>query len=293
MNAAREFIVGARRQEEWGWTVIIDMFLTGAGSGLFFIGLMVSSFNHMVVGMAAVLIGAVILSAHLMHPLHSWRVFLRPATSWISRGAIGMTSFLILGVAYVVALTAKTGTIYFVGPWPSGPPWMVILGAAAGLSALFVSLYPGFLLNSMRSVSLWRNGLFPVLFSISGLLCGLGLYYLVPPSVEPGVSGKLFILYFSVGLILLGFLLLFALVLVKPGAVTGRNNSTGLPLVRFKAYIFAIFVTEIIIPFIAVYMLLRGAVYPMLVFVAGVSLAGSSLLIRLFVLRYGHRTSPV
>lgn len=288
MNAT-EFIVGSKRQEEWGWLVIVDMFLTGAGSGLFFIGLMMSSTNHMLFGLLTVLIGAVILSAHLMHPLQSWRVFLRPATSWISRGAIGMLASLIFGSAYTVVLAARPEW----RAWQAGTAWMVFLGLLAGCSALFVSLYPGLLLNSMRSISLWRNTLLPILFSISALLCGLGLYYLIPSSIELSASGRLLVYYFSIGLIILGFIILSVLMLVKPMTILSQDSNGENRSKIFKAYIVVIFITEILIPIIAVFMVMTSNIYPILILIAGVSLAISSLLIRLFVVRSGFRVSPV
>jgi formate-dependent nitrite reductase membrane component NrfD len=292
--SAREFIIGARRQEEWGWLVIVDMFLTGAGSGLFFIGFMVTSIRHMLFGIIIVFIGSIVLTVHLMRPLQSWRVFLRPTTSWISRGAIGMLAFLIIGTLYTAFLAFGPGMGDYFTLWDAAAPTLLAcVGFLAGASALFVLLYPGFLLYSMRSVALWRNALLPILFSISGLLCGLGFYYLIPSSVALSDSGKLFVFYFSIGLIILGFLVLSVLIFIKPMSVLIQNGWHENQMKLFRWYFMAILTTEIIIPIITLYMLLNDVVTSGLLFVAGVSLAVSSLLLRLYVVRSGFRISPI
>ena len=114
--------------------VIIALFLTGSGAGLFLFSLIPGFLPGMALGLASVIAGCLFLWADLHHPLRAWRLITRPQSSWMSRGIIGITSFAVLAFCYVVLLAVNfQGWTYLGAPWEHGPGWMQALAIAAGI----------------------------------------------------------------------------------------------------------------------------------------------------------------
>jgi uncharacterized membrane protein HdeD (DUF308 family) len=86
----RGFILGTRQQREWRWLVIVALFLTGMGAGLFLLALISGFVLGMVVGVILVLAGSLSLLADLSRRWAAWRSLARPQSSWVSRGTIGI-----------------------------------------------------------------------------------------------------------------------------------------------------------------------------------------------------------
>lgn len=103
----REFVLGTWRQYEWQWLVMVALFLTGSGSGLFLLSLIAGFALGMAVGVAVVVTGCLFLLADLSRPQTAWRLIARPRTSWMSRGVVGITAFCVLGVLQVASLTVQ------------------------------------------------------------------------------------------------------------------------------------------------------------------------------------------
>ncbi len=177
----REFVLGTWQQQEWRLLVIVALFLTGSGSGLFLLALVAGFVLGMAVGISMVMAGCLFLLIDLSRPLTAWRLIARPQTSWMSRGVIGITTFCVLGVVHSALLASQPGGWSSLGaPWVSGSTGMMTLGFFAGVFALFVATYPGFLLGNMRSISFWNSAYIPALFLASSLLGGFGVLYLLP-----------------------------------------------------------------------------------------------------------------
>ncbi len=177
----REFVLGTWRQHEWQWLVMVALFLTGSGSGLFFLAMVAGFALGMVVGVILVITGCMFLLIDLSRPQTAWRLIARPQTSWMSRGVIGITIFCVLGLVHIAALVSQPNAWSSLGaPWVSGPDWLMVLGFFAGIAALFVATYPGFLLGNMRAISFWNSAYIPALFLVSAMLGGFGVLYLLP-----------------------------------------------------------------------------------------------------------------
>ncbi len=177
----REFVLGTRQQQEWGGLVIGALFLTGTGSGLFLLALPAGFTLGMALGVILVGAGSLFLLADLSRYRAAWRMVARPQSSWVSRGVIGITSFIVLGFLHVAILANGPAGWFSLGsPWMTGPRWMMALGLLAGLAALFVAAYPGFVLGSMRSITFWNSAYIPALFLVSALMGGFGVLYLLP-----------------------------------------------------------------------------------------------------------------
>jgi len=74
----REFVLGTWQQQEWRWLVIVALFLTGTGSGLYLISLTAGFVLGMVIGIVFVLGGSFLLLLDLSRPQTAWRLVARP-----------------------------------------------------------------------------------------------------------------------------------------------------------------------------------------------------------------------
>jgi sulfite dehydrogenase (quinone) subunit SoeC len=177
--------VWARQQQEWRFLIIIALFFTGSGAGLFLFSLIPGFLLGMAFGVVSVMVGCLFLWADLHRPLRAWRLLTRPQSSWMSRGVIGISAFTVLALLYIVFLAVDLhGWTSLGSPWEGGSGWMKALGILAGVGALYVSCYPGFLLGSVRPISFWNGAYLPALFLASSLLGGLGFLFLLPLNWE-------------------------------------------------------------------------------------------------------------
>ncbi len=164
---AHDFTVELRSQEEWSWLLAIDLFLGGLGGGLFMLAQIFGLGPAVqLLALGLVVVGALVLLMELGHPLRAWRALLRPTSSWISRGVIFVTLFLVFGVLYIAPAFGPFSWL----PWDADTLGGRILGAVAGISAFFVTLYPGFVLSASPSIPFWNSPLLPVLFLAQSLM---------------------------------------------------------------------------------------------------------------------------
>src|SRR3990172_6717987 len=108
-------------QVEWRWLIAAYLFLAGVGGGAYLAGViadlaggagwMTISKIGVFLGVPCVLIGTLFLLADLGKPVNAWRVWMKPGTSWISRGTIIIVIFMIF---------AAMETAFWVWPFP-GP----------------------------------------------------------------------------------------------------------------------------------------------------------------------------
>jgi formate-dependent nitrite reductase membrane component NrfD len=166
----------SRSQRIWGWPIAMYLFLGGLGGGCYLLGVLFDLFSSgpavitkvgIVLGPPVVLIGVLFLAADLGRPAQAIRAIMRPTTSWISRGTIILTIFLLLGGIHI-----------FLWIWPLD--WLAhsiivrkTLGAMGGLFAFLTILYTGLLLGALRPIPFWCSPLLPVLFLTSGLSTAL------------------------------------------------------------------------------------------------------------------------
>ena len=168
-------------QQEWGlkrgvwlWLALV---LGGLGSGLYLVAL----YYHYPLAMGIGWFIAVILKGichifYLGKPLRAWRAFTRLHTSWISRGLLS-----VMGVGFFLAL--QMAPIFIPGlPWNSQS---LFLNIFVVLFALFLMIYPGFLLSYVHAIPLWNNALLPLIFVLYAFLGGLGLFLAI------GISGNI------------------------------------------------------------------------------------------------------
>ena len=166
----------SQSQRVWGWKIPIYLFLGGLGGGSYLVGILLDLFSseHLLVsqvgvflGPPIVLIGTLFLFADLERPAQAIRAVLRPSTSWISRGTIILSVFIVLGAIH-----------FALWIWPSD--WLTdavvlrkVLGVVNGVFALFTIVYTGLLLGALRPIPIWCTPVLPLLFLASGLSTGL------------------------------------------------------------------------------------------------------------------------
>jgi len=163
-----------KRQRAWGWLVISYLFLGGAGAGAFLAALALGQLWGEVLGLVLLVVATGFLFLDLGRPERFWRAFLRPRTSWISRGAISITALVALGGLHVLVAGATGGG----GVAEQG------LAAAAAVAAFAVMVYTGFLLSPSPAIPFWNSTFFPAIFFAYSLLAGIDvliLASLVPP----------------------------------------------------------------------------------------------------------------
>jgi len=168
MNTAPE------TQKVMGWRITAALFLVAVGAGAYLIGFI---FNMIFPGFTAMSKGAVILAAPVVivgtllllcdmgRKSPFYLAFARPLSSWIARGSIILTVFIVLNLVHI-----------FTWVWPStvlaGTPYLT-LGIIASIFAVLCLVYTGLLLGVVKSVVvLWSGTFLPVLFLISGLSMG-------------------------------------------------------------------------------------------------------------------------
>jgi formate-dependent nitrite reductase membrane component NrfD len=156
-------------QKSWidgkGIFILLAEICGSLGGGLYVIS---AYLNHT----GGMLVGFLILSglkgvfhiAHLGKPLRFWRLALRPGSSWLARGFIFLVLFTVFAI---VQLTLSYG--------PPGTGLELTFRVIAGVMAVLVATYSGFLMNYVNGIPFWNSALLPVLFGVYGLLGGTAL----------------------------------------------------------------------------------------------------------------------
>jgi len=156
-------------QTEWikgqGVFICIAFFLGGVSGGLY----LASAYFNNTIGMfiswllSLCMCGFYLLHLGNRHPLRVWRMVLNPGTSWISRGLIFITSFIVLTFIQLC-----------LHQWLPGPAEMVFR-VLAGITAFVQSIYTGFALSYVSAIKFWNSALLPILFVTCGFLGGLAI----------------------------------------------------------------------------------------------------------------------
>lgn len=171
-----------KAQTKWGWSIASYLFLAGLGGGAYVTGVVADfaggewvsvSKIGVALGLPCVLLGCMFLISDLGTPANFWRAFMRPRTSWVARGTIIISTFMVIGAIHIGlwiwpfhVLQDAAGARHFVG----------VLG---GLFAFGTMIYTGLLLGANRPIAFWSTALVPVMFLVSALSTGMMAVVLV------------------------------------------------------------------------------------------------------------------
>ncbi len=276
------------RQTAFGWLVSVDVFLGGAGAGVFLISFIMGLLGRFeslakigaVIGPVLVLLGTSLLFADLGTKTNFYRLFRNPL-SWMSRGTWFIAVFVILGLAY--SLPA------FWLPWDAATLPAVVIGVIAAIFAVLVMVYTGFLFGAAKRIPFWGTSALPLLFFFSSLYTGMAVLLLIAGFFELAPAEALRELAIAeIILILMQLLVLGASLVTARYGGTTAVESVRL-LMRRPLFITMVIIVGLVIPLglLGYYGVALNTVA--LSILAGILLLIGGLFLRYFILRAGVR----
>jgi formate-dependent nitrite reductase membrane component NrfD len=168
-----EWMIQYTRQTEWidrrGLILWIAFYAGGLGGGLYLVSLFFNSLWGMFISW--LIIALIKGGAHLLYlgkPQRFWRIVSRPQSSWLARGFIFVMLFIFFGAIQLV-----------LSFWLPGTAGEIVFKVFAGITALAIAIYTGFVLNTVKAVPFWNSSLLPLLFVLCGILGGFGLSVII------------------------------------------------------------------------------------------------------------------
>ncbi|MHC4234379.1 MAG: NrfD/PsrC family molybdoenzyme membrane anchor subunit [Planctomycetota bacterium] len=183
-------------QSKWSWEVAAYLFLAGLGGGAYVTGVVADFIGGqwtaiskigVVLGLPCVLVGCGFLMLDLGTPKNFWRAAFCPRTSWIARGTIIITIFMILGAVHIafwlwpfdaLATTEAAGIRHLIG----------VLGVAFAFGTM---IYTGILLAASRPIAFWSTAMLPLLFLVSALSTGIMAVILIASTAGSTHAGPI------------------------------------------------------------------------------------------------------
>ncbi len=168
--------VNGQLQHDWSWLIAVYLFLGGVGGGAYTIaainsflgtGLELSTTVGLWIGFPALLIGTLFLIADLGAPSRAILAAMKPGTSWISRGTLIISVFMVLSFVHLV-LHQFTD----VGATAGGSTLIDIIAIAGIVFAIGTMAYTGILLSASKGIPFWRSGVVPIIFVVSATVTG-------------------------------------------------------------------------------------------------------------------------
>jgi len=163
-------------QSNWSWLIAAYLFLAGLGGGAYVTGVVADFIGGkwaaiskigVFLGFPCVLLGCVFLLFDLGSPGKFWRAALRPNTSWIARGTIIISVFMILGAIHIA---------FWIWPFQGleqAEGVRHIIGVLGVIFAFCTMIYTGLLLGASRPIAFWSTAMLPLLFLVSALSTGI------------------------------------------------------------------------------------------------------------------------
>ncbi len=289
----------AEGQREWGWLIVLYVFLAGLGGGTFlfsFILILLDRYAAVgrigaLVGPLLVLIGSGMLIFDLGSPTRVYRLFTTPATllsSWMIRGAWILTAFIILGLAYALPASGFFNWL----PWSQASGFGFGLGIAAALLAIVVTVYPGLLLGVIKSIPLWNTSALPPLFFLSGLDTGLAALVLMSLAFSSAIGAEGFHLLGAVDAGLIVLLLVALGAYIEIVRQTGATAAASIRLLMSPLFVGGVIISGLLLPlsiFICGAWVSDDSSIRLMDGIASLLILGGGLLLRLSVIRSGVR----
>jgi formate-dependent nitrite reductase membrane component NrfD len=176
-----EWMVKPMHQREWierrGIMIWIAETFTSLGAGLYLVSLFVNSWWGLLVGW--IIIMFLKLPIHIAYFGKPWRFFrtMPPwsnawKTSWFARGILFSVFFGTF--AFIQLLAGQPDIANWIGHSVASPIYYTF-GVLAGFFALGVGIYGGFIMNYVKGIPFWNQGLLPIVVMLAGIADGFGL----------------------------------------------------------------------------------------------------------------------
>jgi len=207
-----EWMIKPMHQREWierrGIMIWIAETFTSLGSGLYLVSLFINSWWGLLVGWLIIMF--LKLPLHIAYFGKPWRFYrtMPPfsnawKTSWFARGILFSVFFGTF--AFIQLVFGQPDLADLIGRSIADPIYYVF-GVLAGLSALGVGIYGGFIMNYVKGIPFWNQGLLPVVIMLAGVADGFGLVMAVglaggDASVTWAETGSRYLLMINVLLI--------------------------------------------------------------------------------------------
>jgi len=204
-------------QTEWikrrGVLLWLAFFFIELGAGLFFVASFFDSLPTLFTGwLVCAILGGGFHLVFLGKPARFWRIVFSSGwqTSWISRGLIFVSLFLILGLVHLALAT-----------WANS---VIALLVVVNIFAFLTIIYGGFAMNYVNGIPLWNTALLPVLYVISGLWGGAEVTLGI--ALANGEIGTGIVIEEWIRILLIGFLVLIPVYLLSTRyiSITGQAS---------------------------------------------------------------------
>lgn len=164
-----EYMVKYTQQKNWidgrGNFIAFAFFLGGISGGLFMASAYFDNLLGMFISWILSLCMGISYMIHLGQPSQSWRMFMKPRTSWISRGFIFIMLF--IGLTFITLILAQW--------FPDATGAITTFKVLAGIFAFAQSIYTGFAVSYVSAIKLWNSAILPILFVVCGFSGGLAI----------------------------------------------------------------------------------------------------------------------
>jgi formate-dependent nitrite reductase membrane component NrfD len=159
-----------RPQREWierqGFYLIVGHFLSGVAAGAWLFSLIFDFSAGLVVSFVLAAVSGLAHLAFLGRPERFWKMW-HAKTSWIGRGFVGLTLFMLGGLLYLPPIVFPDTF------WAGGSPLSQV-GYILALSGMIILLlYKGFVYASSKGVPFWTSPILPALYVAYGLRGGV------------------------------------------------------------------------------------------------------------------------
>jgi formate-dependent nitrite reductase membrane component NrfD len=165
-----------RPQREWierqGLYLIVGHFLSGVAAGAWLFSVILKLPAGLVVSFVLATVSGVAHLAFLGRPERFWKMW-HAKTSWIGRGFVGLTLFMLGGLLYLPPL------IFTDTSWAGGSLVSDIGYGLAFAGMIILLLYKGFVYASSKGVPFWTSPILPALYVAYGLRGGVATLLLV------------------------------------------------------------------------------------------------------------------
>ena len=187
-----------RPQREWGegrgLLLVIGHFLVGVAGGTW----LLSTIYGITAGLfVAYLLGGLGGITHLMflgHPEVAFKMMRNVRTSWVSRGFVGLSLFLLGGGVYLALVLSSLG-----GPWRVIE---LLAQIVAMLGALTVIGYMGFCYTASKAIPYWHSPLHPALYIAYAVRGGVAALLVIAAATGTTANATLLQLWIAMSVLI-------------------------------------------------------------------------------------------